>query len=172
MAVAPGKRSSHTRTFALDIKPIENELARVKKIAGATFPEMFMTAASPGIIASTMLNAYYKTNDDYLDVLSREMRKEYLAIYKAGLLLQIDAPFIGWRNAPDDGPVGLLRLTPGEGAGRRFRGAPLYDQGAAGAAQGDRASGGWLGRLRRGSGRGGVRGAGCAVCAAAYGHRR
>ena len=76
----------------LDIKPIESELARVKKIAGKTFPEMFMTAASPGIIASTMLNAYYKTNDEYLDVLSREMRKEYLAIHQAGLLLQIDAP--------------------------------------------------------------------------------
>jgi 5-methyltetrahydropteroyltriglutamate--homocysteine methyltransferase len=76
----------------LDIKPIENELARVKRIAGSTFPEMFMTAASPGIIASTMLNAYYKTNDEYLDVLSREMRKEYQAIHKAGLLLQIDAP--------------------------------------------------------------------------------
>jgi 5-methyltetrahydropteroyltriglutamate--homocysteine methyltransferase len=76
----------------LDLKPIENELARVKRIAGHTFPEMFMTAASPGIIASTMLNAHYKCNDEYLDVLSREMRKEYQAIHKAGLLLQIDAP--------------------------------------------------------------------------------
>jgi 5-methyltetrahydropteroyltriglutamate--homocysteine methyltransferase len=76
----------------LDLKPIESELARVKRIAGATFAEMFMTAASPGIIASTMLNAYYKTNDEYLDVLSREMSKEYQAIHKAGLLLQIDAP--------------------------------------------------------------------------------
>jgi 5-methyltetrahydropteroyltriglutamate--homocysteine methyltransferase len=76
----------------LDLKPIESELARVKRIAGSTFPEMFMTAASPGIIASTMLNAYYKTNDEYLDVLAREMRKEYQAIHKAGLLLQIDAP--------------------------------------------------------------------------------
>ena len=76
----------------LDIKPIEDELARVKSIAGKTFPEMFMTAASPGIIASTMLNAFYKSNDDYLDVLAREMGKEYQAIHKAGLLLQIDAP--------------------------------------------------------------------------------
>lgn len=76
----------------LDLKPIENELARVKNIAGKTFPEMFMTAASPGIIASTMLNAHYKSNDEYLDVLSREMSKEYQAIHKAGLLLQIDAP--------------------------------------------------------------------------------
>ncbi|ARP99310.1 cobalamin-independent methionine synthase II family protein [Pseudorhodoplanes sinuspersici] len=76
----------------LDIKPIESELARVKNIAGKTFPEMFMTAASPGIIASTMLNAYYKSNDDYLDALAREMAHEYQAIHKAGLLLQIDAP--------------------------------------------------------------------------------
>ena len=76
----------------LDIKPIESELARVKNIAGKAFPEMFMTAASPGIIASTMLNAYYKSNDDYLDALAREMAHEYQAIHKAGLLLQIDAP--------------------------------------------------------------------------------
>ena len=76
----------------LDIKPIESELTRVKNIAGKTFPEMFMTAASPGIIASTMLNAHYKTNDDYLDALAREMAHEYQAIFKAGLLLQIDAP--------------------------------------------------------------------------------
>ena len=76
----------------LDIKPIESELARVKNIAGKTFPEMFMTSASPGIIASTMLNAHYKTNDDYLDALAREMAHEYQAIHKAGLLLQIDAP--------------------------------------------------------------------------------
>ena len=76
----------------LDIKPIESELARVKTIAGKAFPEMFMTAASPGIIASTMLNAHYKTNDDYLDALAREMAHEYQAIHKAGLVLQIDAP--------------------------------------------------------------------------------
>ncbi len=76
----------------LDIKPIENELARVKIIAGKVFPEMFMTAASPGIIASTMLNAHYKSNDDYLDALAREMGNEYRAIHDAGLLLQIDAP--------------------------------------------------------------------------------
>jgi 5-methyltetrahydropteroyltriglutamate--homocysteine methyltransferase len=76
----------------LDIKPIEAELQRVKNIAGNTFPEMFMTAASPGIIASTMLNAYYKTNDEYLEVLSREMAHEYQAIHRAGFLLQIDAP--------------------------------------------------------------------------------
>lgn len=76
----------------LDIGPIRQELARVKEIAGDTFKEMFMTAASPGIISSTMLNAYYPTHDDYLDALAREMGKEYRAIHEAGFLVQIDAP--------------------------------------------------------------------------------
>lgn len=76
----------------LDIKPIESELALFKRIAGAKFAEQFMTAPSPGIISSTMLNAFYDSHDAYLAALAREMRNEYLAIHKAGLILQIDAP--------------------------------------------------------------------------------
>ena len=78
----------------LDIKPIENEIARFKRIAAESgkFSEMFMTAASPGIIASTMLNAYYDSNEAYLAAIAREMSKEYQAIHRAGLILQIDAP--------------------------------------------------------------------------------
>jgi len=76
----------------LDMKPIDNEIARFKTIAKSKFAEQFMTAPSPGIISSTMLNAHYDSQDAYLTALSREMRNEYLAINKAGLLLQIDAP--------------------------------------------------------------------------------
>ncbi len=78
----------------LDVKPIENEIARFKRIAAESgkFSEMFMTAASPGIIASTMLNAYYDSNEAYLAAIAREMSKEYQAIHRAGLILQIDAP--------------------------------------------------------------------------------
>ncbi|MBI2715389.1 MAG: cobalamin-independent methionine synthase II family protein [Rhizobiales bacterium] len=76
----------------LDIKPLESEIARFKKIAEGKFAEQFMTAPSPGIISTTMLNAHYDSHDAYLDALAREMRNEYLAIHRAGLLLQIDAP--------------------------------------------------------------------------------
>ena len=76
----------------LDIKPLESEIARFKKIADGKFAEQFMTAPSPGIISTTMLNAHYDSHDGYLDALAREMRNEYLAIHKAGLILQIDAP--------------------------------------------------------------------------------
>jgi 5-methyltetrahydropteroyltriglutamate--homocysteine methyltransferase len=78
----------------LDIKPIESEIARFKTIAAENgkFSELFMTAPSPGIISSTMLNAYYDSHEAYLAAIAREMSSEYQAIHKAGLILQIDAP--------------------------------------------------------------------------------
>ena len=76
----------------LDLKPIESEIARFKKISEGKFSEQFMTAPSPGIISSTMLDAFYGSQDEYLSAISREMKNEYQAIHKAGLLLQIDAP--------------------------------------------------------------------------------
>jgi 5-methyltetrahydropteroyltriglutamate--homocysteine methyltransferase len=76
----------------LDMKPIEDEIARFKKIAQGKFAEQFMTAPSPGIVSTTMLDAYYGSQDKYLTALSREMKNEYQAIHKTGLILQIDAP--------------------------------------------------------------------------------
>ena len=76
----------------LDIKPLESEIARFKKIAQGKFAEQFMTAPSPGIVSTTMLDAFYGSQDKYLSALSRELKNEYQAIHTAGLLLQIDAP--------------------------------------------------------------------------------
>jgi len=75
-----------------DIAPLKSEIARFKRIAGARFPETFMTAPSPGIVSSTMLDAFYGSQDKYLSALSRELSHEYRAIHEAGLILQIDAP--------------------------------------------------------------------------------
>ena len=77
-----------------DLKPITDETTGFNKIADElhAFSERFMTAASPGIISTTMLNAHYDSHDDYLDAIAREMSNEYQAMHKAGLVLQIDAP--------------------------------------------------------------------------------
>jgi 5-methyltetrahydropteroyltriglutamate--homocysteine methyltransferase len=78
----------------LDLAHIQREIERLKRNvreAGA-FVECFMTAPSPGIVSTTMLNAYYDSHEKYLAALAREMRKEYLAIHQAGVILQIDAP--------------------------------------------------------------------------------
>ena len=51
-----------------------------------------MTAPSPGIVSTTMLNAWYDSQQSYLAAIAREMHHEYLAIHQAGLILQIDSP--------------------------------------------------------------------------------
>jgi 5-methyltetrahydropteroyltriglutamate--homocysteine methyltransferase len=56
------------------------------------FSEVFMTAASPGIIATTMLNAYYDSHERYVFALAEQMRREYEFIHSRGLLLQLDCP--------------------------------------------------------------------------------
>ena len=78
----------------LGTEGIEDEIHRFKAAtADATpFAERFMTAPSPGIVATTMQNAYYASHEAYLMALARELRPEYLAIHRAGLILQIDAP--------------------------------------------------------------------------------
>ncbi len=78
----------------LDASAIAGEIDRLQRESKAAraFAEGFMTAPSPGIISTTMLNAYYDSQKSYLAALAREMRNEYQAIHRAGLLLQIDAP--------------------------------------------------------------------------------
>ena len=76
----------------LDTDPIRAEVARLKATAAGKFAEGFMTAPSPGIISSTMLDAFYGSQEKYLEAIAREMRNEYRAIADAGLVLQIDAP--------------------------------------------------------------------------------
>ena len=54
--------------------------------------EVFMTAASPGVIANFLPNEYYPTEEAYLYGLAEVMKDEYNAIVNAGLILQIDCP--------------------------------------------------------------------------------
>ena len=54
--------------------------------------EVFMTAASPGVIANFLPNEYYPTEEAYLYGLAEVMKDEYNAIVNTGLILQIDCP--------------------------------------------------------------------------------
>ena len=56
------------------------------------FVERFMTAASPGTIATVLLNAHYDTHERYVMALADEMRKEYELIHARGFVLQLDCP--------------------------------------------------------------------------------
>jgi 5-methyltetrahydropteroyltriglutamate--homocysteine methyltransferase len=66
--------------------------ARCTESLPRKFTERFMTAASPGIICTTMLNAYYDTHERYVFAVAEQMRKEYELIVSQGFVLQLDAP--------------------------------------------------------------------------------
>ena len=55
----------------------------------------FMNAASPGVIAQFLPNAYYPSREAYLEALADAMKPEYDAILAAGLDLQLDCPDLG-----------------------------------------------------------------------------
>ena len=54
--------------------------------------DLFMTAASPGMVALTMANRHYASHEDYVFALAEELRKEYEIIVAHGLTLQLDCP--------------------------------------------------------------------------------
>ncbi len=66
------------------------------KRTGTTFAESFMTAASPGIVSTTMLlapsNPAYENDAEYVMAVANELKKEYEYIVGEGYILQLDAP--------------------------------------------------------------------------------
>ena len=68
------------------------QFLRVSDAHASAFTERFMTAASPGIIATTMMNAHYDSHTAYVDALAEQMQREYELIHSRGLIVQIDCP--------------------------------------------------------------------------------
>jgi 5-methyltetrahydropteroyltriglutamate--homocysteine methyltransferase len=75
-----------------DSADLESELDDLRLALGASGGMAFLTAASPGIIASFMENQYYSTEEEYLFAIADAMRTEYRAVVEAGFLLQVDCP--------------------------------------------------------------------------------
>jgi 5-methyltetrahydropteroyltriglutamate--homocysteine methyltransferase len=70
-----------------------------RAVDASKFAEAFMTAASPGVIATIMLDAYYGSHERYVRALAREMRKEYELIVGRGFILQLDCPDLAMERA-------------------------------------------------------------------------
>jgi 5-methyltetrahydropteroyltriglutamate--homocysteine methyltransferase len=76
-----------------DKDAIQQDIATLKAaVEGREVEEVFMTAASPGVIANFLPNEYYPTEEAYLYALAEVMKEDYRAIVQAGLLLQVDCP--------------------------------------------------------------------------------
>ena len=57
--------------------------------------EMFLTAASPGVVSLFFRNEHYPSEEAYLHAIADAMRHEYETIANAGIVLQIDCPDLG-----------------------------------------------------------------------------
>jgi 5-methyltetrahydropteroyltriglutamate--homocysteine methyltransferase len=75
-------------------KFVQNDIANVKAAASAaSIPDehVFLPATAPSGVG---INEYYKSDEDYFNALAAEVSKEYRAIADAGILVQIDDPFL------------------------------------------------------------------------------
>jgi 5-methyltetrahydropteroyltriglutamate--homocysteine methyltransferase len=83
-----------------DVRPtnpeaVVRDIAALKDAAdaaGVAHDRLFMTAASPGVIAHFFGNEHYPSREAFLGVLADAMRGEYEAIAAAGITLQLDCP--------------------------------------------------------------------------------
>ncbi|MGH7918959.1 MAG: cobalamin-independent methionine synthase II family protein [Candidatus Dormibacteraceae bacterium] len=78
-----------------DHEAVKRDIATLKEAAAAANvaeDRLFMSAASPGVIAHFFPDQHYGSRDAYLAAIADAMREEYRAIADAGILLQLDCP--------------------------------------------------------------------------------
>jgi 5-methyltetrahydropteroyltriglutamate--homocysteine methyltransferase len=80
--------------------------------AGIPASRVFLPATAPSGVG---INEYYKTDEEYFHALAAELNKEYRAIVAAGLLVQVDDPFL-----PD------IFFEPGLDDAQKKRRAQIY----------------------------------------------
>ena len=71
-----------------------SQAANGEVAAGTARDDIFITAASPGVIGLVLSNRYYETNDEFIWAIAEAMKTEYDAIHQAGFILQLDCPDI------------------------------------------------------------------------------
>jgi 5-methyltetrahydropteroyltriglutamate--homocysteine methyltransferase len=101
----------------LDPRTINAECDFFKEVLDenpGVFTEPFMSAPSPGIVATAVRNEHYDTLASYLAALGKALQVEYEAIVAHGFLLQIDAPdlalerHITYKDQPVSAFVGFV----------------------------------------------------------------
>jgi 5-methyltetrahydropteroyltriglutamate--homocysteine methyltransferase len=106
-------------------KLVQIDIDNVKaaaKAAGVPDNHVFLPATAPSGVGR---NEYYKTDEEYFQAVAAELNKEYRAIVAAGLLVQVDDPFL-----PD------IFFEPGLDDAQKKRRAQIYVEAANRALQG------------------------------------
>jgi 5-methyltetrahydropteroyltriglutamate--homocysteine methyltransferase len=91
----------------VDAGPVRRDAERLVKYL-PTGRRGFLTAPSPGIVASALQNEFYPDLESYIAAVGEALAVEYRTIVDAGLDLQIDAPDLAMERAVlfHDKPIG------------------------------------------------------------------
>jgi 5-methyltetrahydropteroyltriglutamate--homocysteine methyltransferase len=83
-----------------DPDAVQKDIANLKNAVRDAEPaDVFMSAASPGVIAAFLANEYYPSEEEYIFALADAMKPEYDAIAAAGIVLQLDCPDLAMTRA-------------------------------------------------------------------------
>jgi 5-methyltetrahydropteroyltriglutamate--homocysteine methyltransferase len=83
-----------------DRDAVHKDIANLKNAVHDAEPaDVFMSAASPGVIAAFLANEYYPSDEEYIFALADAMKPEYDAIAAAGIVLQLDCPDLAMTRA-------------------------------------------------------------------------
>jgi 5-methyltetrahydropteroyltriglutamate--homocysteine methyltransferase len=107
VCIGPVKYRGETQ-LKIDIDNVKAAAAA----AGVPDDHVFLPATAP---AGVGINEYYRSEDEYFHALAAELGKEYRAIVAAGLLVQVDDPFLC-----------DIFVDPGLDDGQKKRRAELY----------------------------------------------
>jgi 5-methyltetrahydropteroyltriglutamate--homocysteine methyltransferase len=78
-----------------DVDAVRTDVANLKAAAaGVEADELFMSAASPGVISVFLQNEHYDSHEEYVWALADAMKTEYDAIHEGGIVLQLDCPHL------------------------------------------------------------------------------
>src|SRR5215813_9753707 len=89
-----------------------NNVKAAAKAAGVPDHHIFLPATAPSGVG---INEYYKSEEEYFHAIAAELNKEYKAIVAAGILVQVDDPFL-----PD------IFFEPGLDDAQKKRRAQIY----------------------------------------------
>ncbi len=90
-----------------DSASVARDLNNLKAAAAsAKVEEIFLTAIAPASVGYDAINEYYGNEHDYIYAIANALREEYQAIYRSGVVLQVDDAVLA--NMYDD----LVQKSP------------------------------------------------------------
>lgn len=92
LAMQPVVTDSIEYTGSDEAEAERGKLCDALETVDTDFEEVFMTAASPSVVATTHVDEYYDSHENFLFAVADAMAEEYELIAETGMTLQIDAP--------------------------------------------------------------------------------